>query len=154
MGNATRLVRLAIALACASLLAAAWRLGAPPVVASAAERPSPIAQPRRNPVEATSLRSNPFRLDRRMGAAPTRQLATAPEPAQAPASMPRLTGIVWSADPAAVLEGLPGADGAVVMRLGQRAFGATLDRIDPAGVRLTSGATVWQLTLAQDRIAK
>jgi len=147
MPSVVVLIRCGLVLALAGLFAIAWRacqpprVSASPVVSAAVVRVPPQADAGR-----IDLRLNPFRLDRKAEVAPRTQLGSAPPPS-APA--PRLTGIIWSAPPIAVVEGLPGSDGAVILRKGQTAFGTTLDRIDRTGVRLVTGATIWHLAIRE-----
>jgi hypothetical protein len=68
---------------------------------------------------------------------------------QAPASPPRpsltVSGIVWGAEPAALLEGLPGSEGSVVVRKGERVAGIRVVRIERDRVVLAGLDTNWNL---------
>jgi hypothetical protein len=46
-----------------------------------------------------------------------------------------------------VLEGLPGAEGPVVVRQGDRMFGVTVDRVERFKVVVSAGGAVWELTI-------
>jgi len=60
-----------------------------------------------------------------------------------------LTGIVWGPSPEAVLEGLPGVDGARVLRVGDMVAGIGVKRIEPRRVTVVGMDTVWVLTVRQ-----
>jgi hypothetical protein len=149
MGNLVLLTRCTLLFGVAGMAAMAWRACLPPVPSDSphhAAAGANIAGGRET--DRLELRSNPFRIDRRVGPAPPKQPVSAAAPPGELVQTPRLTGIIWSTVPVAVLEGLPGAEGAVVLRQGQTAFGTTVDRIERTGVRLVSGATIWQLAMA------
>ena len=59
----------------------------------------------------------------------------------------RLTGIVWGAEPAAILEGVPGSDGPRVMRRGETAGGLNVRRIEQSRVTVTGMDTTWTLSV-------
>ena len=99
------------------------------------------------PSSETLLRVNPFRLDRRFESEPGRTLAIADSSRPAAPIAPRLTGVVWAAVPLAVVEGLPGAEGPVVVREGDRVLGVTVGRVARGGVTLVAGAVTWRLTI-------
>jgi hypothetical protein len=56
-----------------------------------------------------------------------------------------LTGIVWGRDPAAVLEGVPGVDGARLVRSGEELAGFRVRRITAQTVTVTGMDTTWVL---------
>lgn len=56
-----------------------------------------------------------------------------------------LTGIVWGRDPAAVLEGVPGVDGARLVRAGEELAGFRVRRITAQKVTVTGMDTTWVL---------
>ena len=60
-----------------------------------------------------------------------------------------LTGIVWGASPEAVLEGLPGVNGARVLRAGDIVSGLLVKRIEHGRVTVVGMDTVWILTVRQ-----
>jgi hypothetical protein len=66
-----------------------------------------------------------------------------------PKPVPSLSGILWSPEPVAVLEGVPGAAGSTVMRPGERKAGLTLRRIRQESVTLEGFDTTWVLTLRE-----
>lgn len=58
-----------------------------------------------------------------------------------------LDGIVWGSVPEAIVEGLPGVEGARVLRSGDVVAGIRLQRIEPSEVVLIGMDTVWTLTV-------
>ena len=62
-----------------------------------------------------------------------------------------LVGIVWDggADPAAVIEGLPGIEGSRVVRVGEEYGGVRVRRVERALVVLAGLDTVWTLTVRE-----
>jgi hypothetical protein len=60
-----------------------------------------------------------------------------------------LTGIVWGASPEAVIEGLPGVNGARVLRAGDIVSGLAVKRIERGRVTVVGMDTVWVLTVRQ-----
>ncbi len=70
-------------------------------------------------------------------------VAASPKPALV------LTGIVWGASPEAVLEGLPGVNGARVLRTGDIVSGLAVKRIEHGRVTVVGMDTVWVLTVRQ-----
>lgn len=60
-----------------------------------------------------------------------------------------LTGIVWGAHPEAVIVGLPAADGARVVRVGDVVGGITIRYIDRAQVVATGFDTTWMLAIRE-----
>lgn len=92
-----------------------------------------------------------FRADRRPAEARLNvDSATAPEEQPAP-SAPRpalaLTGIVRGRRPAAVLSGVPGVEGEVVLRPGDSVGGLRLVRIDGDRAVVHGLDTTWRLTV-------
>jgi hypothetical protein len=94
-----------------------------------------------------------FRADRRAPAMrydPER--ASKPEtPAAPPVPKPTLfiSGIVWGDEPAAVVEGVPGREGPVVLRPGESAAGLSVVRIQGDRVVIRGMDTTWQLTVRE-----
>jgi hypothetical protein len=94
-----------------------------------------------------------FRADRRAPVGrydPERE--PAPEtPAEPPAPKPALaiSGIVWGDVPAAVVEGLPGAERSVVLRVGDAAAGLRVVRIQGDRVLIRGMDTTWHLTVRE-----
>jgi hypothetical protein len=60
-----------------------------------------------------------------------------------------LTGIVWGTSAEAVLEGLPGVNGARVLRAGDIVSGLVVKRIEHERVTVVGMDTVWVLTVRQ-----
>lgn len=121
-----------------------------PVAVGARERPASAAS--RYPADSLAARiaaHDLFRFDRRpatMPYDPQRPAAvlgtyTPPKPAL------RLVGLVSAAEPAALIEGLPGIEGGRVLRRGDRIAGLTIAAIERGRVRVVGMDTVWVLTL-------
>lgn len=142
----------------AGTAAVSWAVVAPaaegdatPVAVSAAPAPS---APRRYPADslaAVAAGRNVFRVTR----APS-PVAYDPAPQVQPvavAAPPKpvlsLVGIVAGAEPAAVIEGLPGVDGSRVLRVGDRVAGIRLVAIAAGEVRLVGMDTTWVLTVRE-----
>lgn len=70
-----------------------------------------------------------------------------PTPAAPPPPKPALlvTGIMWGRDPGAVLEGVPGVDGARLVRAGDEIAGFRVRRITDQKVTVTGMDTTWAL---------
>jgi hypothetical protein len=70
-----------------------------------------------------------------------------PTPVAPPPPKPALslTGIVWGRDPGAVLEGVPGAEGARLVRAGEEFAGFRVRRITAQKVTVTGMDTTWVL---------
>jgi hypothetical protein len=94
-------------------------------------------------------RTTPFRASRsvpglRFGEQP-------PPPAPVPPPKPALVlnGIVWSATPAAVIEGFPGREGPVVLRRGESEGVFRVRRIERAVVEISGMDSTWVLRVRQ-----
>ncbi len=92
--------------------------------------------------------TTPFRLDRRP---PVVRYGLPAAPPAAPA-LPRpprpalqLTGIVWGAEPAAIVEGVPGVEGPSVFAVGQTVGGIRLTRLETDRAELAGMDTTWVL---------
>jgi hypothetical protein len=59
--------------------------------------------------------------------------------------VPLLTGILWGPEPSAILEGLPGMEGAALLRTGERLGPIQVRRITRDRVELAGLDTVWVL---------
>lgn len=96
-----------------------------------------------------SQKTTPFRVDRRPPKARYGIVLAPPAPITPPAPKPTLllTGILWSRDPSAVLEGVPGSDGSVVVRKGQVIGRLEVIGIDSMRVVVRGLDTVWTLTV-------
>lgn len=92
--------------------------------------------------------TTPFRLDRR---APTVRYglpAVPPEPPPPPRPPKpplQLTGIVWAAEPAAIVEGVPGIEGPAVFTVGQIVGGISLTRLKADQAEFAGLDTAWTL---------
>jgi len=104
---------------------------------------------------ADALRRPLFRPARRpaaVGFDPARSAAAASgESAPPPVERPSLalSGIVWGAEPAAIVEGMPGAEGSTVLRRGDAASGIRVTRIDRSRVVLVGRDTSWVLEVRE-----
>ena len=92
----------------------------------------------------------PFRATRRPAA-----VAFDPNPST-PTDVPAtprpalvLSGIVWSADPTAVIQGLPGLEGSKVVRRGDVIGGIRISRIERERVQVTGLDTSWTLRVRE-----
>jgi hypothetical protein len=90
-----------------------------------------------------------FRADRRRAkvAFDPSSVATVTEASSPPVPRPQLSlsGIIWGTEPAAIVEGVPGADGSRVLRRGQEASGIRVVRIERERVILAGADTTWTL---------
>ncbi len=146
-------------------LGGAWVTGLAitrPVVGVEMPAPHSLIRPRANgvvdsPIDRRSVEraiARPaFRADRR---APSRgydpEQALRPDPPAAPL-VPKptlaITGIVWGEEPAAVVEGVPGTEGSVVLRPGDSAAGLRMVRIQGDRVVIRGMDTTWQLRVRE-----
>lgn len=105
-------------------------------------------------LEAAALKvieSDPFRLDRRppsvaFGAQPA-QVEVQPAAEPPPRPTLALTGIIGGPPWQAIVEGVPGRDGAVLVRGGDVLGNLRIRTIGPDGVVVEGLDTVWTLTL-------
>ena len=149
--------RLALGLCVGGAIATTlWTAGAAEGAKSARPLPAPVRvpEPRVDPKLAGSQLEEaagmaPFRASRRAPAVaytPGRAAATLGAAAPpSPKPVLSVAGLVAGIAPAAIVEGLPGRDGPVVMRVGQREGGIRVARIEPTGVTLVGLDTVWVL---------
>jgi len=99
-----------------------------------------------------AIEADPFRIERTPAKVAYRPEAenTMPPPAPPPAP-PKpvlvLTGIVGGPPWEAVIEGLPGREGSVVVRAGQVVAGLSVKEISSAGAVVQGADTVWHLTV-------
>ena len=123
--------------------------------ASSAASRAPGRDPADDSLAAAALRRPLFRLARRpaaLGFDPARAAqASSGESAPLAAERPplALSGIVWGAEPAAIVEGMPGAEGSTVMRRGERSNGIRVARIERARVVLVGRDTSWTLEVRE-----
>ena len=122
-----------------------------PARSSGARPPAPASDAEADNLVAEALRRPLFRPGRRpaaIGFDPARsaQVASderAPPPAERPPLA--LSGIVWGAEPAAIIEGMPGAEGWTVLRRGEVSSGIRVAQIERARVVLVGRDTTWAL---------
>lgn len=119
--------------------------------AAVAVATAPGAAPRRDTVGPAllplALARTPFRVG---GVPPAVRFGEAPLPVPVPRPVverPRLvlTGILWSRQPVALLEGIPGTDQAQALVAGAQAGGLRVTRIEPSRVTVVGQDTVWTL---------
>ncbi len=112
----------------------------------AAQSPAPLAQGAGLLRLASS--TTPFRLDRRPPGV-RYGLPAVPPPAPSPPRPPKpalqLTGVVWGAEPAAIVEGVPGIEGPAVFTVGQIVGGIGLTRLKPDQAEFAGVDTTWVL---------
>lgn len=152
------------AAACAALLgftALGWSLRwyAPvPEMAAAAARPASrtlAIRVSRDSLSRVAVAAAAFRERRSLAqvafdpAAPPG--AAPPPPSGPPKPVPQLVGIAWSAEPAALLDGVPGMEGSRMMHRGDTAGGLKLRRITPGEVVVTGFDTTWTLPVRSFR---
>lgn len=93
--------------------------------------------------------STPFRAT---GEVPVVRFGEAPPPpAPPPAPKPALSlsGILWGKEPAAIVEGIPGREGQILLRQGDTEGMLRIVRIDSATVTITGLDTTWVLRVRQ-----
>lgn len=127
---------------------------APPVQAAAAQPREPNAVPApRYPADSLAVSvggRDLFRFGRRPATTaydPQRAVTPVAGAYAPPKPVLRLVGLVSGAEPAALIEGLPGIEGGRVMRGGERIAGLTVTAIARGRVRVVGMDTVWVLTL-------
>jgi hypothetical protein len=154
------LVRAAAVLASLAALGTGARVMRMPLDRPGAPRssPPPVAEPRYGRVVADSIlllagRAAPFRL-RRVQPAVRYDPARLPESQSAAPPAPKpvllLRGLVWAASPAAVIEGIPGIEGARSVLAGDTLGGLSIRRITATSVIVTGFDTTWTLTVKED----
>lgn len=119
-------------------------------------KPAPVlGAPRSYPADslaAVAVARDVFRSERRPASAPydpSRAADGPPSATPAPKPVLILDGVVWAAVPQAVVEGLPGANGPRVVRVGDRVGWLQVKRIERSRVVIAGMDTVWALTLRQ-----
>ena len=97
-------------------------------------------------------RMTPFRLLRsvptsRYAGAVAAGTPVAPAPPAAPKPVLILSGILWGPSPEAILDGIPGQAGAVVVHPGMAVGALKVTTIERTRVRVVGMDTVWNLTV-------
>jgi hypothetical protein len=90
---------------------------------------------------------DPFRLTRSPAAIAYSPAPVEPVYVEPPPPKPQLvlTGIVWGDEPSAIVEGLPGIEGARVLRVGESSGSVRIRRITRQDVTLVGLDTTWVL---------
>lgn len=141
----------ALSIAAATRFAVATR--APePLVEPLAIATSPAPAPRianGDSIARAIAGRNPFRMSREPGAVRFNPEASPDAPQPPPSRPPRpalaLAGVVLGAEPLALIDGLPGAEGSRVMRVGERAGDYVLRTITADRVVIAGPDTTWTL---------
>jgi hypothetical protein len=112
---------------------------APPVVV--ARRPAPV-----DSFSRVIARRNLFQPTRRPASVPYRLETPVPVvPPGPPKPVLRLNGIIGGPAPSAIIEGIPGSDGPVVVRSGEVIGPLTVGKIESSSVRIGGMDTTWVL---------
>lgn len=100
---------------------------------------------------APLVNHDPFRLNRSPAAVPYNSLDTVANVALPPPVRPQfiLTGILWGAQPTAVMEGIPGTDGPRLVRPGDVMNGFRVVRITRDGLTIRGADTTWNLAIRE-----
>jgi len=153
-----KLIRIALVMMTLTVIAAAVRVaitGSSPAVAFA-DVPSSPAGVRVEPARPDSIARliatrNPFRLGRAPSSVPFDPRASLPGAPPMPPPVPRppltLAGLLLGPPHAALIEGLPGSDGARLMRAGERVGDYVLRSIATDHVVVAGRDTTWTLRL-------
>lgn len=148
-------LRLARRVAQVAVLAAVPALGRAarpwgPVVLPPAAVDAPVAPVPANGPDSLAywlISRDPFRPARTAAPVaydPSPLPATPPEPPP-PKPVLAVSGLVWGAEPSAVVEGLPGQEGGRLVRAGEVVAGLRIRRITPTHVTITGMDTTWVL---------
>ena len=152
-----RVIRGAMGIAAiAALVSVVMGMRMPTIVAAmSVESKSESAAPQDNPTDPAGElmkladKVAPFRAT---GEVPSIRFGEAPPP-PTPPPPPKpalsLSGILWGKEPAAILEGIPGREGQVVLRQGHGDGVLRVTRIDTASVVITGLDTTWVLRVRQ-----
>jgi len=145
----------AIALVASALIA--WRgsrlrpLSAPSVIWPIEQSP---AYPTTNALDSAAksvTRSDPFRLERRPSSVAygteSEGASAAPSPPKPPKPKLALAGIVGGPPWVALVDGIPGRNGSVLVHAGDTLAGLRVRSLGPNGVTITGLDTTWKLTL-------
>jgi len=100
---------------------------------------------------ASLVSRDPFRLNRRPSDVPYSPQGQPPEAVSQPTPRPQLllTGILWGANPTAVIEGLPGTDGPRLVRSGDVVNGIRVVRILRDRATIRGPDTTWNLSIRE-----
>lgn len=99
---------------------------------------------------SVTIRQDPFRAARRPAAAAYDPAIGAPGAPAAPAKpLLTLVGLVAGPEPSAVVEGIPGVDGARALRVGDSVGGFTIRRITTDRVVIAGMDTTWVLNVRE-----
>lgn len=136
-----------------------WRLArvegdlVKPATTVPSAQPEPAAFDRRDLSELVRLAQaeTPFRVGGlppriRYGAQPPVPVSQVP---REPRPVLQLSGILWGREPAALVEGIPGREGAVVLHLGESAGSIKVVQLTETVARLSGMDTVWTLTVRE-----
>jgi hypothetical protein len=95
--------------------------------------------------------SDPFRLERAPSAVPysaeEERAPVAPPPPKPPKPKLALVGIVGGPPWVALLDGVPGQNGSVLLHAGDTIAGLRVRTLGPNGITITGLDTTWKLTL-------
>lgn len=93
------------------------------------------------------INRNPLRMSRSPADVAYSLLPAEPPYVEPPPPKPQLvlTGILWSDEPSAIVEGLPGVEGARVLRVGESSGSIRIRRITRQDVTLVGMDTTWVL---------
>lgn len=116
---------------------------------------SPVTPPGSDSLEVLAERivdADVFRLDRKPATAPYRpnadtQVASVPATPTAPRPLLTLAGVVGGPPWAALLDGVPGHDGTLVVHRGESVAGLIVNAISLAGITVTGMDTTWRLVV-------
>lgn len=142
---------LAILATAAALPAAVKALGPWPLPVKGGAAPSAVHEAagaaRPDSLEEKVVARDPFRAARRPARVGFDPNPTPQPPADPPPPKPTLvvSGIMWGREPSAVLEGLPGIEGARLVRAGEVVAGFRVRRITAHEVTVTGMDTTWVL---------
>jgi len=117
------------------------------VIAGAPEAP-PLAQLAAESLASLAAARDPFRATRAPAAVPFDPVTGAdapPPPPRQPLPPLTLVGVALGAEPAALIDGLPGTETTRVLRLGETVSGYTVRRIEEDRVIIAGPDTTWSL---------
>jgi len=128
------------------------RVVVPPRVGTAALASTLPAPAQPDSLVPAFVGRDPFRITRRPAAVPYDPVRLV-QPATPPPPKPplALVGIVWDTgrDPTALVEGLPGAEGARPVRQGETIAGLRVKAIKPDQIVIAALDTTWTLTVRE-----